>query len=226
MSLMLEYKVVSCVKLPSRVWLITIGATKDCITAMAGQYIFVSATTTDAGLPFSIANYSKDYNTVELHIREQDDAQLQRILSAIKEKQNIFLSSGHGNCTYNSINKNIRNVVISVGGTGFAMAQAVLQAAAGANDNRTWHLYFCATNKKGFYATDVLRGIDKTLSIDVQLITKESTENIDALLCANLKTLEPDQTVIMTAGPYGFVENIYISAKKLGFSVESDYFTK
>jgi NAD(P)H-flavin reductase len=219
---MLAYSVVSCQELPSHVWRVQLQAVGDSIQAYAGQYVFLSTSADATGLPFSLANFSKDYNTVELHIRDQQDPVLKKIIAALLQSKTVFLSNSTGVCAYKDISSDMQNIVLAVGGTGFAMAQSILQAAAQAKNSRTWHLLFCATTNKGLYFLDSLVPIKQAINVRVKLITQENKLDIETQLCNSLATLAHENTHIAAAGPYGFIKKIYINTNKLGYTLTTD----
>ena len=217
----MQYQVVKCDLLPSHVWRVQLQATKQSVSADAGQYVFVACSNKATGLPFSIANSCPNNKTIELHIRDQADLKLQEILSECKQLGFLYLSDGTGCCAYNNIPLEAKHIILAVGGTGFAMAQALLQAADHAKDERNWHLYFSATTTKGFYYLDAVQKIQRNIKLDINLINRENKNNISEQILSDFQD-NRHQNIILSAGPFEFVNIIRDCASKLDIPMLSD----
>ena len=218
---MLAYNIIYCELLPSHVWRVQAKSLDKKIDASAGQYLFVSTDAQSQGLPFSMANFSADNDIIELHIRDQKDVVLQQIISACNKNGSLYFSAGHGLCAYESIRPQAKNIILAVGGTGFAMAQSILQAADHAHDNRNWFLYFNATTEKGFYYLDSINQMRGTLNLKTYLINRSSDKKINSRIISDFTNIE-QETIILSAGPCAFVQSINAAAKQLGLTLLTD----
>lgn len=215
-----RYLIYACSELPSHILKLELKPESEPLQYAAGQYLYIAANdATNLALPFSIANAPQPNGHIELHIRvRKDDANLQPLLDAIDANQPLTISKIAGNCTYATICARInRPVLLVVGGTGFAMAKSILEAAAAASDRRKFFLYWAVKSNKGFYAAQTIDLLQQKLqNLQVNIIATEPNcthwtghiGKIDTLLGEHWPQLIKQQPVVMAAGPFALVKSI------------------
>lgn len=124
----------------------------------AGQYLFLQAG--NRILPYSIANAPQLTGEIELHIRDQtEDIHTQELLLQLRQQHCVRITAVGGCCHLPESGP----LLLLVGGTGFAVASALLQEMQQRQDNRPVQLCWATRNLADIYLPQQLEHYLSTL---------------------------------------------------------------
>lgn len=151
----LPYQLKEFISVKSNLVLLTLlPETADRLNYQAGQYLEILYPGGRLA-PFSIANAPPSNHQLELHLRvSHADHGITALLSQLTETKRLMIRGPFGTAFYRP--QPALPVIILAGGTGFAYAKSIIEAAMNQQDCRTFHLFWNVKTSHDFYLTDII----------------------------------------------------------------------
>jgi NAD(P)H-flavin reductase len=126
----------------------------------AGQFVYVRAGGY-AARPYSIAN-APGSGYIELHIRNGGDGLSRYLCEDARPGGTLEVAGPYGTCTYGGAENDTTPLLTIVGGTGFAPAKAIVEAAFADAPSRTISLFYGARSFADVYDFDWLEALARS----------------------------------------------------------------
>lgn len=206
----------------------------------SGQYLLLQAG--NSILPFSIANTPQPSGEIELHIRDQaDDIHLQELLKHLRQQHNVRITAVGGSCQLPPT----APLLIIAGGTGFAVASALLQEMLQQHDDRPVQLCWATRSLADIYLPQQLEEYLYDLPhCHCTIFTTTTANESRTTSPASLKNLnittqrleqalqaQPDNQLplpatdwqVVAAGPAGLIERCWQALQQHGVKPQHVY---
>lgn len=123
----------------------------------AGQFVYVRAQGYEAR-PYSIAN-APGGRYIELHIRNSGNGLSRYLCEDARPGEVLEIAGPYGTCTYDGADNGAAPLMTIAGGTGFAPARAIVEAAFADTPSREIALYYGAQSFADVYDFDWLEAM-------------------------------------------------------------------
>lgn len=193
----------------------------------AGQFVYVRADGYEAR-PYSIAN-APGGRYIELHIRNGGEGLSRYLCEAAMPGERLAIAGPYGTCTYSGSENDTMPLMAIAGGTGFAPAKAIVEAAFADAPSREIALYYGAQSFADVYDLDWLEAMARSHPHFSYALALEDTSDdhtgaairgrVDDLLTAD--RLPDGHTRVYLAGPAPMITSVRQCLKRAGMDMDA-----